>query len=207
MDKSILTLALLIACFCSVAEVEPRYQYSGKSDIYTANSWLISAGQYQLDDDRAKREGIEDDAVYVSGSYQFQYEGFLFGIGISALVYDDNEEFTVRVENRWGNRSNRDSDATGYGVFGQLGYSLAMRSDRTLSVDFLGGYERLWSERSVSFCDDCPEEDIDIEGGAFAKASVRWIITRPYTLSLNLKQFFTDSVDTGVDLTFGWTLY
>jgi len=206
MKLSFISILLLVASFSVQAQVEPTDLSSNDAQVYSTHSWYFGAGQYQLDDGKSRREGVENDALYLSGGYQWQRNGLLIGAGISALTYDDNEEFTEEVESR-GYRYDRDSDALGYGLFGQLGYSFALKPDRTLSLDLLGGYERIWSERSISFCDDCREEDIDIEGGAFARLSLRWIISQPFTLSLNLKQFFSESVDTGVDLTFGWTVF
>ena len=123
-------------------------------------------GLIMLDDKKAKKEGVEDSAPYLKPGFELYRSSWLFGGGLSIIFYDDNQEFKQAVEDFTGDTSVEESSAFATDIYAEVGYRHEF-SDH-LYLDVIGGYEyMLQSDRSISNCSNCFEEDIDLSAGLY----------------------------------------
>lgn len=195
MNKKWSVLAICAAMYganLSAQEQHSEWQFGGR------------VGTLSIDSDSAQQEGIDDTAYLVGGYVDYIQNGWVTSINLDIAVYDDNEEFEQLVEGDGvfndGDRSYESSDASAVLISIATGYQWSFGEDDSVSTRAQAGFTAVVaSERSISFCSDCFSEDIDIDGGAFVKASLEKD-TGPVTIGLYYQQFLASD---GLSNSFG----
>lgn len=116
---------------------------------------------------------IDDSAIYFGVAVDYVQDIWILSASLDYLRYDDLDPFTQATSASGSDdveviESTADATVLGFALgpkwddndqgvllYGQLGYSFV-----------------LGSERGIDFCTDCTEEEIDIEGGVFGKFGV-----------------------------------
>lgn len=165
-----------IALTLSVAFTTLTSQAS-QNDSYGSWAWHANAVTISLDSEAAASQGVEDSAYSIGASASYLADGWVTSLGLDVIIYDDNETFTQTVIGDGafndGDRSVESSDATA-GLFSvSTGYQWEFGEDNDFAVQAQGGFSFIvFSERSIAYCSDCYSEDIDLDGGAFVRASL-----------------------------------
>lgn len=186
---SLLSFALLCNANVAVAmepEFEPEFEpepaeteqhshaHSSSSNPNSLHyEFSFSYAQSDLDTERATAALLDSEADHYELGFNAirpwntYGDAWLFGAAIGFYSYDDNGGFSQLVRDEYDGsirRLSSDAGATAVDVSGGYRFSAAPR----LSLDFLLGYRHLFSsERSISNCENCAEEDIDIDGGTY----------------------------------------
>ena len=182
--------------------------YSFANDISEAQddksvSWYLSLGQVNFDSPVALQEGVEDDAFYWKLGAEYQENNFIIGGGLSSFSYSDNESFSQEVEDAFGDRSTEDSSANAYNLYVEGGYQFEFGPGFSLAI--LAGIELvLSSERSIDFCSDCNEEDIDLESGLYLAPRIAYQFSNNIFVSGTYQQHIQGDVENSVFLSIGY---
>jgi hypothetical protein len=159
-------------------------------------------GQASIDGQKAFAGGVEDSALYIRLGMEFQRSSWLYGVGISGLIYDDNADFSQTVQDQFGNISTADSSAEAFDLYGEFGYRYLLATRAYL--DFITGYEQmLTSGRSISNCSNCYDEDIDIDSGFYLMPRLQFETEGGFTFSLLYRQYFTGDLESAVVFAIG----
>ncbi len=149
---------------------------SAAEDIQkTTGKWEFSGNLsiIALDGDAAVEQRIEDDAWGIGFTADYDNGRFLTSIGLDLVNYGDDASFTQRTEDTFGNERNSESDASGVLASIAFGPLWKLGKDQSVTTFIQGGFGHMFSSsRSISNCSNCFSEDIDIEGGPFAKFGV-----------------------------------
>ena len=177
-------------------------------DIQVAPSeWSFSgyAGQASIDSTTALQEGVDDNAWIVGFSADYMHSNWVTSVGLDVMLYDDNQKFNQEVEGNGvfndGDRSTESSSANGYLLYAATGYQWLFTEQQNVAVRLQGGYSHMFSsERSIGTCTNCYSEDINVDGGVFAKATV---LRAGESVSFGafLQQYFGDGVNTVFGIT------
>lgn len=144
-------------------------------------------------------EGIGEDAFAfgVSGEY-FLTDLLSFTVGGSFVSFDDDDEFRQRVEDFYGDDSVETSDVQGLQLFVDFGPTFTFGADKNAFLTLRGGAsEFAFTERSISGCSDCRDEDVDVDGGVYGLVGVGANIKR-LQLSLQALQYASGDQKNGV---------
>jgi len=180
---------------CALVAAQASYaQGSEPVDVFYP-SWEFGGtlGILNIDDASASRELIDSEAYVFGGFADYVMESWMISLGLDFISYDDNAEFTQRTEDFFGDEDDSTSDANGFVIFAAVGPKWQF-GDTLLTVQ--GGYGHMFaSERSISYCDNCYSEDIDIEAGLFGRATVRQN-AGPVAIGLTFTQYLnSDDID------------
>ena len=164
-----------------------------------ASTWGLAIGSANFDSEIAEEEGIDESATLLSAMYEkHQNEELFFAVGLNIYLIDDNEEFTNNTTG-----GVKSSSASGGGLSGEYGIKFYFSEQTTFSIT--GGYEAILSaSRSISNCIDCDSEDIDIDGGPFLRAGLRYHNEDGYSLGINASQFLNS--EDGLESAIAFTL-
>ena len=162
--------ALLFASFAFPA-VAQQEQVSGDW------TWTMSLSNLTIDSDAADNNRVDDSGLAIGFYGDFQMNSWLTTIGAEVVVYDDNDGFSQEVVGTGafnnGDRSRASSDATGVVLSVATGYQWFFGENDNISAALQGGFGAMVSSsREIANCSNCYSEDINIDGGAFAKASL-----------------------------------
>ncbi len=199
--SGLLTQLIVFTSFiASQAHAEP----TNDTTLQTfSNGFNVAVGQVSLDEETSLREGVEDSAFYMRFGWEGQSNKFVYGAGMSAYVYSDNEGFEQLVEEYDGDISRADSSAVAINLFFEGGYSHAV--NEAVSFEGIAGFEpTISSERSIGNCTNCYEEDIDIGGGLYISPRVRFGGENTFSFLLAYHQYLTGDVDNGLTANFSW---
>lgn len=143
-----------------------------EQDIPYYSKWGFSghAGTLTINEESARREGIEADAWMIGGHANYDTEYLLTSLGLEFIGYDDNAGFTQETEDSYGNRETSSSSANAFALSAALGPKYQFGPDKdTMIYGQAGALGLFASERSIGNCTDCYSEDIDLKGGLFFK--------------------------------------
>ena len=195
MKKTLLGLALMLGTQAVVAEeIEKNQGWSFGANLAVVN----------LDSKVAAQEGVDDAAWSIDASAIYTKDHWVTSLGLGYLGYDDNREFTQRVEgDGWfndGDISTESSDAGAVTGYVATGYEWKFGADQDLTVLAQVGYTHLFSsERSIDYCRNCYSEDIDIDGGVYAKVAATKDMG-PITLGVFVQQYLSGDIDNAFGL-------
>lgn len=136
-----------------------------------------TAAIVNIDEETALLQGIEDSAYSVGFIADYHNSGWVTSLGLDIVVYDDNQEFSQTVIGDGllnnGDISTESSSANGVLLSVATGYRWEFGEKNDVAATLQGGFGvMLASERSIENCSNCFSEDIDVDGGAFVKASL-----------------------------------
>ncbi|WP_440902998.1 outer membrane beta-barrel protein [Catenovulum sp. SX2] len=197
--------ATSLLALSSVAQAED----AGSQDSYQHQQSVMyfSVGSIGIDKTVAFFEGIGDSATSIRFGYEDQTGNFVWGVGVSGLLYDDEEKFSQQVENSWsGKQSSESSDADAFGVYGEIGYRHAF--NETISATFMGGYDfTITSERGISNCSNCYSEDIDVSAGLYVAPRLDIQFNESFLMQLSYQNYLSGDLSSGLMVTFGYSYY
>ncbi|MGD8569563.1 MAG: porin family protein [Gammaproteobacteria bacterium] len=179
---------------------------AGASEIYQSpkSGFSFALGQVNVDSTIATQERVEDTATYLRFAWEGQTNAMLYAVGISGFLYSDNDQFSQRVVDNFGNRSTAESDASAFSLYGETGMSY--RIGTSASADLLGGYEFVIdSSRSIPNCSGCASEDIDIAAGAFVAPRLSFQTSDRFKLSFSYFQYLTGDINNAFSLNIGYS--
>lgn len=170
-----------------------------------ARTWAFNFGveKVSFDKKKASLELIDDSAtaLVVEGEYFFSSH-YSVTIGLEFLPYDDEASF--RQDTTGGYKS---SDASGMPIYGELGYKRFFGpNDKTYVTARAGMSVMLSSERSISNCSNCYEEDIDIDGGFYGLLGAGVRLGQSWALGVHYKGYFTGDIENavGINVSYGY---
>ncbi|HEY3486542.1 MAG TPA: hypothetical protein VGL10_00615 [Gammaproteobacteria bacterium] len=142
--------------------------------------WALGGyfGTMSFHEGKAAEEGIKDSALMLGAIAEYFSESLLMvSTGIAFIAYDDNEEFDQDVEVVGGfddgDIENADSSATAAMLHVDMGPRFHMGESKSDYFAIKGGFSSfLTSERSISNCSNCREEDIEIDGGGYIQTAL-----------------------------------
>ena len=166
MKKTLLLIGSTLLCLVSLPGI--------------AGNWGLGGylGYYSLNNEKAKQEGIDDTALALGFIADYHSDSLLTTtFGAEILFYDDNNSFSQQVEVVGGfddgDIRTESSDANAFTVYFETGPRWNLGSNEEAYISLKGGVETVFlSERSISLCSDCREEDIDIDGGLYLTAAI-----------------------------------
>lgn len=160
-----------------------------------------------IEDEIAEAERIDTGAFSIGFYTDYRKGSWISSLGFDFIFYDDNDEFSVLVEGDGifndGDISSESSDATALLISVATGYEFRFRQQQDFAVSLQGGYGYVTSsERSISNCSNCPTEDIEVDGGVFAKVTATKDFPG-FAMGLYGQQFVTgDGLSTNYGITF-----
>lgn len=175
----------------------------------TAHGGQWNGGGYigivEFDSDAADAQGVDESAETMGGFAEFQTDTLIaVSMGGEFVFYDDDEEFTAWVEYEydWGDDDTgvESSDAYAMHLFGDIGPR--WQFDRGYASVAAGYSGAVYSERSITNCSDCPSEDIDLDGGGYAKAAAGFR-AGVVNIGLMVRTFVSGDIDNEIYLTVG----
>jgi hypothetical protein len=169
---------------------------------YTGWSWSGHVDHVTIDSQAAAEQWIEDSATAIGGAaeyYSSATENTLV-LGASVLLYRDNAEFAQYVEDYWGDVDYTESDATAFMLFAEYGPKYRFGQDNMSFFTVRGGVSGiLASERGISNCSNCYEEDIEIDGGVYGVLGIGQTLGS-LDLSLQFQQYLSGDLDNTIRL-------
>lgn len=192
--------AFLLVAVTSTVQANDNI-YTGKA--HSGTSIYFDVGTVELNADVAAREGVDPQAIYAAlGWDAINSDNMVFGVGISGFFYDDNESFRVFTVDDFGRERFEKSNANSFNLFAQTGFRFPINDSVRFSL--LGGVE--WvarSKRSISRCNDCPSEEIDINSGVYLKPSLVYQLQNRWMMGVSYKAYASGDVEDGLMFTIG----
>lgn len=173
-------------------------------DYVERSGWFFSGGFMNFDSVVAEQEGIEDSSFYLNIGYEGQKGALAYGFGMSGLVLSDNDSFTQRVVDNFGNSSTASSSADAFGFYGEVGYNYEFESGDK-SFEILAGLETINASRGITNCSNCFSEDIDISSGLYLKPRFRFYSDTDFVFSIDYLQYLSGDIENGFSLNFSWS--
>lgn len=167
--------------------------------------WAFNIGLEQVSID--KEQAFSADAQIDDSALSLHFEGEYFfhshysvTLGLAFLQYDDLASFNQ--DTTGGNKS---SDASAMPVYGELGYKRFFGpNDKVYLTTRAGVSVVLASERSISNCSNCYEEDIEIDGGFYGMLGAGMRLGQTWALGLHYKNYFSGDIENAVGLTISY---
>lgn len=208
------TNLFLLGVLCSstvVAESQSIEDNQTESQVvdYRGDSsagWFVSGGYLNFDGQVAEAEGIDDGAFYLNGGWEGRENSFSYAVGISGFIMSDNDKFSQRVEDAFGNESNASSSASGFGIFAELGYNFGFENGKT-AFEVMAGAETIWADRSIANCSNCFSEDIELDSGFYIKPRFRFYNESGLIVSASYHQYLSGDIENGFSVNFAWSVY
>ena len=165
-----------------------------------AGSWAFNFGveQVSFDKEKAYEEYIDDSAtaLVIEGEYFFRSH-YSVTLGLEFLPYDDNAGFRQATTD-----GEKSSDASGMSIYGEVGYKRFFGPNDKTYITARGGMSiMLSSERSISNCSNCYDEDIEIDGGFYGMLGLGVRLGDAWALGVHYKNYFTGDIENAVGLT------
>ncbi|TQV74732.1 porin family protein [Aliikangiella marina] len=184
--------------------VNANDETSSNESVYERSGWFFSGGQMNFDSAVAEQQGIKDSSFYLNLGYEGHKGALAYGFGMSGLILSDDNSFTQRVVDNFGNTSTASSSADAFGFYGELGYSMDFESGGK-SFDILAGLEAINASRGISNCSNCFSEDIDLSSGLYIKPRFRFYAESGFVFSFDYHQYLSGDIENGFSLNFSWT--
>lgn len=206
MVKTLFTRCLLSACLLTSTHTFAASYNSNNpnNQQYTGWSWSGHVDHVTFDKvAAAKPEAqVKDTATAIGGAAEYYSSATenTLSLGINFLFYRDTAAFSQYVKDYWGDIDYSESDANAFMVFAEYGPKYRFGQDNMTFVTVRGGVSgMLYSERGISGCRNCHEEDIDIDGGLYGVLGIGQTLGS-LDLSLQFQQYFTGDIDNSVRL-------
>lgn len=203
MTKTLLPCCLFTATlFASTVFAAPATNRPANAD-YTGWSWSGHVDHVTIDSEAAASQWINDSATAVGGAgeyYSSNSENTL-SLGASLLFYRDNAAFSQYVENYWDSDARYEkSDANAFMLFAEYGPKYRFGRDNMTFFTVRGGVSGiLGSERAITNCSNCYEEDIEIDGGLYGVLGLGQTLGS-LDLSIQFQQYFSGDLDNTIRL-------
>ena len=198
---STLVCGLSIASFTQAATPANR---PAANPSYSAWSWSGHVDHINIDEESAWLQGVDEGATaigFAAERYTNTSEMTL-SLGMSFIMYNDNDEFAQSVENYYGNIKYSESDASAIMLFAEYGPKYRFGMDNMSFFTARAGVSGiLASERSISGCSDCYSEDIDLDGGAYGLLGVGHTFGN-FDLGLQFQQYLSGDINNVIRLKF-----
>ncbi len=205
MFKHLLSSSLLIAvCSASFAESQSNSEADQPIGEIQTSTWVAGLGFTKIEQNTVNSECVGSSSPEFHFNYTAQDGHFIYGGGMAIYLLDDNCKFSQDVIDGWGGRGRASSNASGLGLFGELGYSLPIEP-RSVHFDLFSGFEHIWAERSISNCTNCYSENIDIDGGIYLKPQFKFIRESGFTITIGAKLYPNSEIDHSIFINFGKT--
>lgn len=138
--------------------------------------WGADVSVASINSKTAKQEGVDKNAYLLGVNANYISSNWVTSLGMDMVFYDDKSDFKQYVEgdglfNR-GDVSVESSSASGLLLSVATGYQWLYGKQQQIALRLQGGASVMaMSERSISGCSNCYSEDIDVDGGIFAKVT------------------------------------
>jgi hypothetical protein len=177
------------------------------TDLQGTWSWGLAVESVKFDSKKAALEGIGDSTTTLDIEAEYFIRNhFTTSFGFSFVPYNDKNDFSVVTQNQTTDEiQTSSSDASAMALYAEMGYrrffptSLPYYTTARLGVSSL-----IASERSISNCSNCPSEDIDINGGIYARAGVGARFGNTWALGLDYKHYLSGDIDSSISLGVTW---
>jgi len=177
-----------------------------------AGSWAFSFGVEQVSfnkEQAASGEALIDDSatsLKLEGEYFF-HSHYSTSFGLSIFLYDDLSPFSQTTKDSWGDYEDSSSDATGIPAHADVGYKRFFGNNASGYITLrLGISVMMSSERSISYCTDCYEEDIEIDGGFYSILGAGLRVGNSWLLGIHHQEYFSGDIEraTGLNISYSF---
>lgn len=175
-----------------------------KQASYGGWSWSGNIEHINIDPDVAHRRDVQigesATALGIGAEYFTANEGPSFSLGLSYILYNDNNEFYQYVHDDWNGRSYEQSDANALMASAEIGQKIPFGWDQLNFFTARAGVNGIFaSERAIANCSNCYAEDLDINGGFYGVLGVGHSFNR-MDIELQFQQYFSGDLDNSLRL-------
>ena len=196
--KSLIFLNLLLTTTCFASEE------TTEENVVTTSGFYLSYGQISIDKatDVVKYGEIGDSADHVKLGWEQHNNEWVWGLGLSFFLYDDNNKFSQRTRDNFGNEQNSKSSATAFNGYIEGGYKYNF-NENTHAIALIG-YEQVFSsERSIGNCSNCASQDLDVDGGLYIQPRITYQWDNNWFAALSHQLYLSGDVSNSAFLTVG----
>lgn len=163
----------------------------------------FSLGRASFEKEAAQAQGVDEGATSIELAWEGEFTNkLILGVGLSGYFYSDNESFSQLTKDGYGDVSNSESSASGWGAFGEIGYGYGL--NETVSLDLLAGFDLMMSSsRDIGYCTDCYSEDIDLSGGAYISPRIRFK-SESWMFAFTYQSFMNGDIENNLNATLGF---
>ncbi len=164
---------------------------------YSGWSWSGHVGTLNLDSKVAQEQYIEDSAwtIGVAAERYSSDSNVTFLIGLDFIGYSDKMPFDQNTTDGW-----KESDASAAMAYVEFGPRIPFGVDQTNYFTAHAGVSGIFSsERGISYCSDCYNEEIDVSGGLYGVLGVGHSFGS-FDLGLQFQQYFSGDLDNSLRL-------
>jgi hypothetical protein len=202
--------ACAVSCLFVFPVIGIAQEITPANEIDLNKKWFFNASveTVSIDEEIAALEGIEPDAISINldGEYYFN-DSVSASVGLGFLQYDDNEEFSQLTQSVYGGDvDSSSSTALGIPLLFDVGYTRFYGNSIPTYATLRGGLTyMLESERSISNCDDCRSDNIEVDGGLHVAAGFGFNLFSSFTLGFYYKNYLSGDLEdaVGLKLAFG----
>ncbi|RZA06065.1 MAG: hypothetical protein EOO68_05660 [Moraxellaceae bacterium] len=174
-------------------------------EVYNGWSWAAHVDHINISDDVANRPdvlvGDTATALGVAAEYFTGGNNMTYSVGLNYIFYNDNNEFSQYIDDYWSGYGYEESDAGGFMAYVEVGPEYHFGADGLSFFTVRGGYSGIFSsERSISNCDNCYSEDINIDGGAYGVLGVGRSLGY-LNVGVQFQQYFSGDLNNAIRLT------
>lgn len=170
---------------------------------YAGWSWSGNIEHINIDPEVAQRRDIQigDSATALGlAAEYFTADGPSFSLGLSYILYNDNNEFYQYIHDDWNGRSYEQSDASAVMASAEIGQKIRYGWDQLSFFTARGGVNGIFaSERSIANCSSCYAEDLDINGGFYGVLGVGHSFNA-MDIELQFQQYFSGDLENSLRL-------
>lgn len=197
MLKLISNLALITVSTCLYVHAQAE---ETSSPITHQGSWYVGGGYIGLDSEATDPQGIGSGGFTIDMGYSGSLSnGFMYNLGLYMPFFSDDEKFTQRVEDQFGDRKTEDSSITSWGILAEAGYRFTLNEKTSFGLS--AGFRSLSADREIANCTNCYSEGLDLEGGAYLRPAL-FFNNPTIDVEIAAMTFFTGDMTNGVMLNF-----
>lgn len=134
-------------------------------------AWYAGGGYIGLDTAATDPQGIGSGGFTLELGYGGSMSnGFMYSLGLYLPFFSDDDEFSQRVEDNFGDRRTEDSSISSWGLLAEAGYRFTL-SEKT-AFGLSAGFRSLSADREIANCSNCYSEGLSLEGGAYLRPAL-----------------------------------
>ena len=171
---------------------------------YSGWSWSGNIDHINIDPEVASRHDIQvgdtATAIGIAAEYFTDASDMTYSLGLSYIMYNDNNEFYQYVFDTWNGNSYEQADTNAFMAFAEAGQKIRFGVDRMNFFSARAGISGIFaSSRSIPNCSDCYSENIDINSGLYGVVGLGHSFDT-VDVELQFQQYFSGDLNNSLRL-------